>query len=55
MGKLKANYKRANVSLATFEGKCFFNDRSFLKAKESKISTSLFSKHATITVEFQIG
>lgn len=54
MRRLEANYKAANVSLATYDGKCFFNYRSFTNGRGIEIFTSLFSKHATVTVEFQI-
>lgn len=50
--RLEANYKIANVSLAIFDGNCFL--ALLPTAMKSKISNSLFSKHATATVEFQI-
>lgn len=32
--RLEANYKIANVSLATFDGNCCFNDGSFTNGNE---------------------
>lgn len=50
---LEANYKTANVSLAPYDGNASIIVR-LPTAEESKISTSLFSKHVTVAVEFQI-